>query len=280
MSKSPADENEANFIDVALVDDESRNSDYYLDSDRDGVYDWEEELWPELDPYNPDSDGDGVLDGKYIQTKRAIAERARLGDQVPESNLSETEKLGLNTFTALAAILESGGEIDELTEQKISDNIVEYVTNLTLGEKLYTRDQMKLVPNTKENSYSYRDRMTDLFKRYPVSTSDIELLIQAVKDPAEYQGRLRSSSKKYAEYLSELVSTEVPYLIAGRHTELTNNISQVSGVLDNLLEEEVDELVSLSFVVQLESILNQTVEAIIKINTFFDIIEDESLFNE
>ncbi|MCA9352105.1 hypothetical protein KC866_01825 [Patescibacteria group bacterium] len=268
----------SNLIDVVSVDD-YRSSDYYLDSDNDGAYDWEEALFDELDPHNPDSDGDGVLDGKYLQNKRQIQERERRGGVLPESTLSESEKLGRSTLTALLAIVQSGSTIDGQTQEQFSDNISNYVNELTLGNQLYTRDQLQLVDDSRENSYRYRDAMTQLFKTYPVATSDIELVIQATDNPTDYQGQVRGASRKYNEYLSELVTLEVPYVIAGRHTELINNVSQLNAGFENLLADEIDELVSLSLLVQLENIMNSTVEAIVKINTYFDIISDPSVFN-
>ena len=270
---------EKSFIDVSLVFNNEDNQ-QYIDSDNDGVYDWEEDLWPELDPNNPDSDEDGILDGKYLKTKRAIAERERRGTDISESNLSETQKLGRSVFTTLLTLKQSGSNIDEKIEEKISDNIVSYIRDLTFGEKVYTRDQFSLVSNTKDYVYSYRNKMKDLFNKYPIKTSEIELLIEAIKNPADYQGSLRSVTQKYNKYLEALVVLEVPYVIAGRHTELTNNVSQIGGALENLTQEEVDDLISFSALIQIEKILNQTVNAIIKINNFFDIVNDPSIFEE
>ncbi|MCI5051457.1 MAG: hypothetical protein MRY57_04055 [Candidatus Pacebacteria bacterium] len=279
VQKYYAPNEEQAFIDVAFVNEtEDTRSDLYLDSDNDGAYDWEEALWPELDPNNPDSDGDGVSDGRYIKAKRAEARRAELGDDFVESNLTETQKLGRGALSALIALQQSGEEITPETEAQITENITTYINELTLGEKIYTRDQFNLVENTQENSYTYRDEMTALFRQYPVATSDIEVLVQATQESVEYQGRLRSIAKKYNDYLGALTTLDVPFIIAGRHTELVNNISQIAGSTNNLLQEESDELVALATIVQLETIMNETAEAIIKINTYFEIIEDESVF--
>ena len=269
---------ESDFVDVSLVNSEGR-SDYFLDSDNDGAYDWEEALWPELDPFNPDSDGDGVLDGKYIESKRRIAERERLGGDLLDSNLTETQKLGRSALTALIAIAQSGGDFDAATSAQFEENIGDYIGELTLGDNLYTRDQFNLVDDTRENMLTYQRAVTKLFTTYPVATSDIELVIAASENPDDYAGRLRSASKKYNEYLSELASVEVPYAIAGRHTELTNGISQLAAGFDNLLLPEPDDLVSLSLLVQVESIMDQLASSITRINLFFDLIEDPTLFS-
>jgi hypothetical protein len=271
-------ESKNDLIDVTLVNEnQKRNPELYKDSDNDGAYDWEEALWG-LDPNNPDSDGDGVLDGRYIIAKQEIDLREQLGEYFQESNLSETQKLGRSALSALIALRESGAEITPETQAKISENILNHISNLTLGEKMYLREEFQLVDDTRENSFAYRDAMKKLFRTYPVATSDLEVLIKGTENPQEYQGRLRSIASKYEKYLSELIVLEVPFLIAGRHTELVNNISQISGATNNLLQEESDELVSLSVLIQLEKIMNQTSNAIIKINSYFEIIQEPNIF--
>ncbi len=270
-------ESEQEFIDVALVNSDTQNLEYYKDTDNDGAYDWEEALWPELDPNNPDSDGDGILDGKYIKTKQDIQERERRGLELPTSNLSETEKLGRSTLVALLAIAESGDTLDEVNQQKFSENISEYIRELTLGEKVYTRDQLILVDDTQETIDAYRENMKRLFKQYPIAATDIELLLKASENPSNYQTELKIAVDKYRSYLEKLLLMETPRIIAGRHNELVNNISQINGGLVNLASEESDDLTSFALLIQMEKILNQTAEALININLFFEITEDESL---
>lgn len=269
---------ESQLLDVALVDSTRGNNDYYKDTDGDGAYDWEELLWPGLDPNNPDSDGDGVLDGKYIQNKRSIAERERRGVEIETSTLTESEKFARSTATALLAIAQAGGTLDGETQVQFQKNVVNYISDLTLGDVLYTREQLELVADTKVNTYAYRNRMTSLFTRYPVTGSDLDLLASSIDRPEENKARINTAANKYSSYLDELINTEVPYVIAGRHTELINNVSQINGAFQNLNETETDELISLSLVTQLEKILNQLTDAILNINLFFEIIEDESLF--
>ncbi len=268
---------QSDLLKVTLVD-EKKQDQRLIDSDNDGAYDWVEELWPELDPHNPDSDGDGVLDGKYIQQKRKIREKTRLGENEIQSNLTETEKLGRSVYTALLAINNSGGSIDENTQEKISDNIAKYISDLSLGSKVYLRENMHLVPDNKKNSYTYRDKMIDIFKRYPVKTSEINLIINASKNPDNYKKELERATLKYDEYINELAIMKVPYLIAGRHTQLLNTISQLYGSLSNLSLEDYDEVVALSSLVQIEKIMNTIVEVNLKIGKYFDIISDESIF--
>ncbi len=53
---------------------------YDLDSDSDGLKDWEETLWG-TDPKNPDTDGDGTEDGSAVEAERLA--RVQEGSEAP-----------------------------------------------------------------------------------------------------------------------------------------------------------------------------------------------------
>ncbi len=230
-------------LEITFLDN---NDGRFLDSDRDGVYDWVENLWPELDPFNPDSDGDGVLDGKYIKQKQNIREKERRGDSYVESTLTESEKLGRSIYTALLAIDSSGGNINEETEKQISDNISGYISDLSLGSKMYIRDELSLVPDTKENSYKYRDDMNKFFAKNTVNTSDINLMFGATENREIFSNELEVVAIKYTNYIKDLSKIKVPYAIASRQTQLLNAVGQLEGALKNLISEDYDDLVMLS----------------------------------
>lgn len=275
-----ARQHEQNVVFVSPVDtvDGAQQEYLTLDTDNDGAYDWEEALWSELDPENPDSDNDGVLDGEYIFIKNAIAQRDEVVSDV-ELDISETSKLGRSLYTALLAIEQEGSSIDGVTSDQISSNVADYIADLSFSEVVYTRDQLLLVDNTREASFGYRDVMKKLFQEHPVATSDIELIIKATENPDEYKGRIRAIHLKYRNYFDKLVLVEVPYAIASQHTRLINVIGKYEAALANLQAEESDELVTLSSLVQIENLLNETTDAIVKINTYFEILDEVNEFD-
>lgn len=280
QNKKVSENTESDILKVSFVDEKNNKEILFLDSDNDGAYDWVENLWPELDPYNPDSDGDGILDGKYIQQKQLIREKNRLGLTGTKSVLSESEKLGRSVYTALLAIQNSGGAINEKDQEQISENIVDYISDLSLGSKTYIRSELILVPDSMENSYAYRTKMEKFLTDNPIKISDINLFIKSLKDPQEYMNEIEEAAIKYDFYVSELSKMKVPYAIAGRHTEFLNAVGQVEGALKNLTLEEYDDIVVLSSLVQIEKILNSIVDASIHIEKYFDIISDPSIFND
>jgi len=213
-----------------------------------------------------------VLDGQYIDIQNALAERARGGGIIVETDLSETEKLGRSLFTALLAAEQTTNGLDETTQDQISGNVADYISNLSYADNVYTRNMLFLVPDTKINSYAYRDEMKKVFTSYPVATSDIELIIRGTENPEEYKNKIRSTHLKYQGYLQKIVSLEVPYSIANQHTRLINVVGQIEAALFNLSQDDADDLVSLSSIVQTEKIMNQVTDTIIKINEYFEIV--------
>lgn len=272
--KEVISENTSEFINIDLIQDETAD---FVDSDGDGAYDHIERLWG-LNPNNPDSDGDGVLDGRYIRIQQNNQERDRRTAIDPDTYLSESEKLVRGAGAAVLAIRGAGGSFEGETETQVASNIAEYINDLFVGEKIYTRDMLTTVADTRENVYAYRDEMTQIFTQYPVSATDIELLLKASENPENHSFELSSALDKYSAYLEKITTMPVPRSIAGRHTELINSIGQIHGSISNLNSQEYDDLVALAALIQVEQILNQTTDAILNINRYFEIIQDSSLF--
>lgn len=262
-------------IDVVFLDDEQQDM---VDTDRDGLYDWEERLWG-LDPNKVDTDGDGVSDAQYVRNKQNIQER-RNGLENRETNLSQSQQLGRNVFSALLAIEQSGGVLDETTQEQISDNIAQYVRDIPISGKLYVRDELNLVPNTMEETREYQGNIERLLEEYPIEVEDIQLLIESLEDPTVNQDELRRAAEKYDILINELAQMEVPFAIASRHTEFLNSIAHLGGGLKNLSAEEYDELLVFSTIIQMDERILQVQESILNIRTFFEIIADDAVFED
>ncbi|MGB0925148.1 MAG: hypothetical protein ACPGTS_00380 [Minisyncoccia bacterium] len=275
FQKRNIDNTDSNTIDVAYVD---TANDRFLDTDNDGAYDWEESLWPELDPNNPDSDGDGVLDGKYIEQKKREFNASQNTDTAPKKELTETQKIGRSLYNVIAAFENQGETIDPVTEEQISKNVQEYISTIPLEERTYLKEDLVRVPNSKEASRQYKKDMTAFFEKYPLYTSEFQLIFEASKDPEKYNDDLYITVKKYEKYMAELQNISVPYAIISRHLGLLNRASQLHGIVSNLYKEETDDVVTFSALVQIENILNGLINTSQKIETYFNIVEDDSLF--
>lgn len=261
-------------LEVSLLDD-AMNDEYYRDTDNDGAYDWEEALWPELDPENPDSDGDGVLDGAYIrQKKRSLQEEFSLSEGYRQS--SQTEQFGRSIYTALLAAHSSGLDEEEQT-RLISDNVSQYVSQLSLGGRTFLREDLHLVPTSYHYAKSYADAMKNLLARYPLRVEDLTLILSEVQEPSESVD-VHTLALRYTSFLESLRDLEVPQAIAGRHTELVNTVSQLQAIAQNLTQTTPDDLVSFSFIVQVNSIAENLDFVLADIRTFIEFSQHPELF--
>ncbi|GEM_PF-2858746 len=262
-------------LEISFVDDQKEKE---LDTDGDGVSDREEKILG-LDPTKIDSDDDGVTDGMYVRYMRAQEEQRILGVGGDLSNLSETEKLGRMLMTAVLAIEQTGGTVDANTQEVMSDNIVDYMNTLTIGDRLYVKGSLTTVSDTKENVYNYRDKFNSLLITYSINDTDITLLAEALgKGNEPYRSSLEQKGIKYDSLAGELAMMEVPLIIAGKHTTFLNNVNSLAGALKNLSMEEPDEVVMMATLAQLQGILENLTASLEKINLFFEIVADESVF--
>ncbi|MBU6370732.1 MAG: hypothetical protein KGH93_00905 [Patescibacteria group bacterium] len=113
-----------------------------VDTDTDGLPDWEEALYG-TDPHNPDTAGDGMTDGEKIQESRdpTLPNTAAIGmaptnlfstTTVAESNaiaaandnLNATEKLAHDLFSNIIAAQPVGGSLDQNTVNMLADQAI------------------------------------------------------------------------------------------------------------------------------------------------------------
>lgn len=269
-------------LDFSYLDDkdEAKTGDVrFLDSDNDGVYDWEEGLWG-LDPNNPDSDGDGVPDNRYLQQKKREIDQKLLAESGNLQNLTETQKIGRSLYRALSAFENQQDSLNDGTRDAISNNVEDYISTIPLEDKTYLKDDIVSVENTSANSQKYKKEMTAFFEKYPLYTSEFSLIFEASKDPIENKDKLYITIQKYEKYLNDLSAISAPRAIKQRHLKLLNSVAQLKGILSNLHSEEPDDVVIFSSLTQIEQILNGMIETNLLIEKYFEIIDDKSLFQK
>ncbi len=274
-AKKTLSQEKRNLLAVNYVKDEN---DAFRDSDGDGLYDWFEELYPNLDPHKYDTDGDGVSDGEYIRQKERIEAKNRFARENPGEELTESDKIARGLYMALYTVYKKEGKIDDATKQKISENVADYVKKIPLNGKIYLREDIKKVEDTKKNSFAYMKKMKELFKEYPIKTSEIMLIFKALKEGEDVSADLDRAYKKYKHYREALEKMEVPRIVAGRHTQLLNAVNQIEGAFRIMKEKNKDDLMAFSSIVQMSDIFQPLIDAIKHIQTYFEIIQEKDAF--
>ena len=136
------------------------------DSDNDGLRDWEETLWG-TDPHNPDTDGDGVLDGAEVEAHRNPT-IAGSNDALPSQNEGSN-------------IVKPGS----LTDKLIQDLGIQYFTTkgLSEGEPL-TQTQKSDTANSIANSFEQNIQSEEAKISDPYTLQNV--LVSNTKSPKEY----------------------------------------------------------------------------------------------
>jgi len=96
-----------------------------LDTDNDGVKDWEEGLWG-MDLNNPDSDDDGILDGQEVEMRKEEIKSSGDFVEVLEEPKTETERFARQITTVVLNMNQvNGGQIDEKQMAEVVAGFVE-----------------------------------------------------------------------------------------------------------------------------------------------------------
>lgn len=137
-----------------------------LDSDHDGLKNWEETLWG-TDPNNPDTDGDGTPDGEEAEHNRNPAKKGAdtITDassfDVPDyfkNSTSTTEAVGRELFAKYIALKRSG-TFSAVTQASLVNDLNNTILASGNINVSYKKEDLLVVPNILENNRTYKKEM-------------------------------------------------------------------------------------------------------------------------
>jgi len=254
-----------------------------LDSDGDGLKDWEESLWG-TDPNVPDTDGDGTPDGDEVVNSRnpLIAGPEDLIDSTTvgilgapsaglDGKLSYTDQFTRTIFGSIISAKESGQVFNtgSEAEQMIGGFLSTYQSPAQL---VYNYSQVKA---TTDNS-------SDSLKRYGnaagsalvdiknIGNKDIDaattLLQTENEDDAE---KIRMFADQYAQIAETLSKTSVPSQLIPLHLPFINAIAGLSNALHDMEKLISDPLIGVSGLSKYKKSVEALSKSVRDLNTFF-----------
>lgn len=247
-----------------------------LDRDNDDLKDWEEPLW-QMDPENPDTNSNGVLDGAEVSAKRdQIAQKNIARGDDPDSILDGSENETEAFMRELLITMTSVGQAGNITQEgadAIASPAVEQIKALQLS-KLYTLAEIKTgtkTTATRLEAYNYALKMDNLLKKYPL-TKDVSLLIVKkafdTKD-ATYLSKLTPIQENYKNLINGMLAISVPKPFAENHLRIINAILAMndgSKALQKVYDNPVKALAALmqygKYVDELKDSLNAYLAAL------------------
>lgn len=171
-----------------------------LDSDGDGLRDWEEFLW-KTDPDNQDSNSDGIFDGAEIERSREIV----FQEQV---NFQKTKKP--QSYPSTTETIKTKKPIISINQQKSQDSENEL--------KIYGNTIGKILKNRAIDLPQELDFFSKLGAE--MSVEDFE--------------KLQKSGEKYRDTSVSLDLVNVPEKAIDLHKELTNAYTNIATAIFNM----------------------------------------------
>lgn len=234
-----------------------------LDSDGDGLRDWEEELW-KSDPHNPDTDGDGTNDNDEVSSGRSPVVAGP--DDVLEN--------GIGFFDNTESIHKENTKIDILAQDlfvdyidlkkqnnlntKSEQELVERLINESAGTfdfSKYTTGSFTTVENGEAADAAYKASIDLAFTDFSkVTENELVVLTNALdtNDSKEFE-KLDFSIEIYSRVITNLTKTHVPNNARFIHADLLNGLNYFTEIIKDMRNVE-----------------GNTVSAIAAVNGYFD----------
>ncbi|MFC1751640.1 hypothetical protein ACFLY5_00655 [Patescibacteria group bacterium] len=280
-----------------------------VDSDGDGLKDWEELLW-KMDPNNPDTDGNGINDAEEVrrQEKKIGSDIARHTEvEEPPTGTTQTESEVLmqkiiNTYSVLKESYPEASK-DELRGVLVDSLTNEISTTIEAEpEDIYSLSDIKISENnTPDDIKKYGDSFADILINNfdglpelelpivaellsadngvrPVELEDGTLTIEY--DPSITTEVLEEKNKENLTLLgkladahfntaSEMLELEVPGSLVETHLTLVNQVTFIGSALEGTTKIFSDPFASMSSLSQYFPASVNAYDAMVEMNLYF-----------
>lgn len=220
-----------------------------VDSDNDGLPDWEETL-RKTDPHNPDTDHDGITDDKEVFSHETVQQRIdEIKKSLPTEKLTETEKFGRELLVQYLEFKKQGKKIDEQTSGDIAKKLLESIAEKTNFTLYNPTNVQSISRNDAEFLREYGNRMGRIIMRNaPTETVSVPtLLTEALenKDPSQLE-KIAPLVESFENSLKEALMVPIPSDLVKFHIDLMNAFSITATSLEGLRSTIDDPLVGIA----------------------------------
>ncbi len=230
---------------------EKISTDSNLDSDNDGLKDWEEILW-RTNPFITDSDGDGTNDGDEVALGRDPSIRGPADSTQTESRENSTNKIAEDL---ISSYLETDGKSFVDTDKFISDILKN--TYIATQTTIYTSADIQISSNSISDIRTYGNN-TARALRTAQQQNELVVFATALDNNDEFKIReLDPIIKNYRETLSSLLTIPTPPEFEVRHLALINSMNKVIANIEGMRLLFSDTTTAVSSVSTYQTDLNQ-----------------------
>lgn len=255
-----------------------------LDSDNDGLKDWEEKVYG-ADPKNPDTDSDGYLDGEEVMAGYDPTKKSP-NDELAGKNPQKPRPLPANLTKALSSKLSQAiveGKIKSFdpstgeplnAEQLGQETGLEEAMSQAIGQQIddfliprISDQEIKISNKTgKEETLNYLNAMGNCLGEIPTRDKpELQLFIDAIESGDFSQ--VEQVRKIYEDSYKKLKEVSVPTDLTEFHKGLlgifwvTNNIY---AAIKNINDDPLKGAIAILQYSQIDQKMNETIEKLIK----------------
>lgn len=217
----------------------------FIDTDSDGVADWEESLWG-TDPKKT-ATFNGVDDLTYISKKRESLVAAN-GDTIT----TETDNVAKEFFASLI-ILKDSGSLNDDSANTLATALAEKITADDTLPDTITVEKIKTVPTTKASRAAYVKELEATITKYEKEGAGNEIsIISYVIDNEDRGGMtdLTDVSNAYIALGGALVKMKVPTEVAESHRRFANASIKVGIALKKIALLYDNSIVAMPGIIQ------------------------------
>lgn len=251
-----------------------------VDSDSDGLQDWEETLWG-TNIFNPDSDGDGTNDKEEIDSSRnplqagpddEIKASATNGEPILYDNVvpgTLTDNLSINLAANYFNLKQNGTFTQETSDELVSQIVSDISKITTLENSHYTSANVKSHSKSSAVDKSYGELL---------ATAQVNLIntVATYKD-LEPELYLTTVSGIYRSTAERLSTFSVPRELVDSHVQIMNNYYNIGIVFDDMKNYQTDPVRSLLAIRSYQEMEARQTESYTKIANYF--IENDIIFD-
>lgn len=217
-----------------------------LDTDSDGMPDWEETLLG-TDPNNADENGNGVTDG---EERGELVTRAYEAKNMPTTNSTQTSTLtgvvARDLMSTYMQAIQSGKPLDAHVADQILANGQSYVDSIGGYESnILTREDIRVTESTKESRNEYVQNSRSILESTKSAGGEYTAMEMIVSgDISAGIKQFEASAQGYETLVGSLMAISIPDDVVDIHLALLNALRNYSKSLARLASLQDDPILA------------------------------------
>lgn len=250
-----------------------------LDTDNDGLKDWEETFW-KSDPRKADTDGDGTKDGDEVKAgrnpvvkgPRDLISETLNATSTNQKPLSETTQFSRELFARYMTLKQSGLASDVDAQRDLVNDVIQ---GRAFNSKAptYTEKDINISAEVSTASLrKYGNDVATIFNTVLTKSENEGVIVKRSlenEDEKEIE-KLKPIIKNYEAVIAALRKVMVPVSVAPQHLRLINSISKLNYSVQAMAKVYDDPIVSVIGLSFFQEVMNELPRVFDELKLFFD----------